>query len=137
MKMPKTCKIKPSDIFRMTDALFGPAEDDGEGWVFMMANAYGRACVNALFPKAHITWRDGIEGLPEDWRGFSINVADTIAATEHKLPLEITGGADLREATPQALAFLFVAGVNREGASAAFQDADGEFRIFRPNSARN
>jgi len=44
------------------------------------------ACVNALFPKAHIAWRDPGEGLPIDWLGFDINVPDVIAATATKFP---------------------------------------------------
>ena len=68
----KMCMIRPSDMFNMTDAFLSPAPDDGEGWVLMLANGSGMACINALFPKAHIKWRDGGEGVPDDWRGFSI-----------------------------------------------------------------
>jgi hypothetical protein len=138
VRRTKKCMIKPSDIFKMTDAFFTADPEDGPGWVCMVANGDGRACIDALFPEAHIDWDVGKEDvLPEDWRAFCFNVPDTAAATEHKLPMDITRGVDLRDATAEALAFLLAHGVNRQGGRSGFQDPDGVVRIFKPHSANN
>jgi hypothetical protein len=82
------CDLTISDLVGMADGIFEGNHDPARhGWVTMAANLKGRACVNALFPKAHIAWRDPGEGLPIDWLGFDINVPDVIAATATKLPL--------------------------------------------------
>jgi hypothetical protein len=39
---------------------------DDPGWVEMDANDKGRACVDALFPEAHIAWREPGNGAPAD-----------------------------------------------------------------------
>jgi hypothetical protein len=81
------CDLTISDLVGMADGIFEGNHDPARhGWVTMAANLKGRACVNALFPKAHIAWRDPGEGLPIDWLGFDINVPDVIAATATKLP---------------------------------------------------
>jgi hypothetical protein len=80
----------------------------------MYAAAKGRECIDALFPRAHIEWKDDCP-MPREWRAFSINLPDVVAATETRLPLEITRGANLDEATPDALAFLLAMGVRRQG----------------------
>src|SRR4029077_19688875 len=100
------------DILNMVDAVFFGVQDD-QGFVVMYASAKGREYIDALFPQAHIAWtEDGTAAmLSRGWRSFSINLPDTIAATETRLPLEITGGANLDEATPDALAFLLAYGV--------------------------
>jgi len=53
----KPIMLKGSDVANMVDAVFIGAQDD-PGWVEMYADAKGRECVNALFPKAHIAWAD-------------------------------------------------------------------------------
>jgi hypothetical protein len=136
-KLIKKCKIAPSDIFTMTDAWFDKGES-GDGWVFMLANSNGRNCINALFPKAHIEWRDGGEDVPDDWRGFEINLPNTAEATEHRLPLEITGGKALEDCSEEALAFLMVCAVNRQGGRAGcLNPRDNSVLICSPHAANN
>jgi hypothetical protein len=107
-------KAKLADIINLVDAIF-----DGNremlGWVIMAANAKGRECINALFPHGHIAWHATDPALPKDWRGFNIKVPDVVGNMETKLPLEITKGADLDYATPEALGLLLAMGVNRQG----------------------
>jgi hypothetical protein len=134
----KVCEITAADLPNMADALFEADHNDGRhGWVAMGANPKGRDCINALFPKAHIEWRDPGEGLPDDWLGFDINVPGVIAEIETKLPLEITRGADLDTANPDALAYLLAAGVNRQGARAAVWFDDDHLEIYVPPAGNN
>ena len=120
--------IDVSDLPNMVDALF-VGNHEKPGWVSIAVNAKGRGCVDALFPQAHIAWRDAGDLVPPDWHGFDINLPDVISATQTKLPLEITGGADLDAANPDALAFLLAAGVNRQGGRNAIL-RDGWLEIF-------
>ena len=62
---------------------------------------------------------------------------DVVAATEHKLPMEITGGMDLNDAKPEALAFLLACGVNLQGGRSRRLDPDGTFEIRKPRTANN
>ena len=41
----------------MVDAIF-EGNHDAHGWMVMTANLKGRECINALFPRARIAWRD-------------------------------------------------------------------------------
>jgi hypothetical protein len=98
--MTKEFPIKMTDLPNMVDAFF-VGDQDEQGWVIMSVSDQGRAYVDALFPDAHIAWRDtGADYLPADWHGFHINVPDVVAAIKTRLPLEITGGANLDEAHP-------------------------------------
>jgi hypothetical protein len=100
----------------------------------MDANSKGRECVDALFPDAHIAWREPSEGLPADWRGFEINVPGVVdALPETKLPLEITGGMNLHEVDPDALAYLLAVGVVRQGGCAGVY-SDECLNIFSPEN---
>jgi hypothetical protein len=131
----KRIMLKGSDVVNMVNAVFFGSDD--QGWVEMYADAKGRECVNALFPKAHIEWKDDCgEAFPREWRAFSINLPDVIAATETRLPLEITRGANLDEATPHALAFLLAMGAKRQGARCAVWH-DGRHDIYVPHAAGN
>jgi hypothetical protein len=133
----KRLDLTISDLVDMCDVMFEGDHDDGRhGWVAMAANLKGRERVNALFPKAHIAWRDPGGGLPNDWLGFDINLLDVIAATTTKLPMEITRGADLNIANPDALAFLLAYGVNQQGGRAAIW-RDGKMEIFVPPAGNN
>jgi hypothetical protein len=105
-----------ADLPNMVDAIFAGNHDD-PGWVEMNVNDKGRACVDALFPGGHIAWSEPGVGLPADWRGFDINVPDVVAEIETALPMDITGGADLDEAKPDALALLLAVGVVRQAAA--------------------
>jgi hypothetical protein len=131
-RMPKKFEIKMSDLPNMIDALF-VGDHDEQGWVVMDVNDKGRACVDALFPNAHIAWRDASDSLPADWCGFSINVPDVVAEINTELPLDITRGADLDKANPDALAFLLAYAVSRQGGRAAYAH-DGCLKIVRRNS---
>jgi hypothetical protein len=103
-----------SDIPNLTDALIEGVPEE-PGWVFVAANGKGCECVISLFPSAHIEWRDPGPGWPHDWKGFSLHLPRVVADTETKLPLEITGGCDLDEARPAALAFPLAIGVKQQG----------------------
>jgi hypothetical protein len=129
---PRKFKAEASDVPNLTDALF-EGDHDMPGWVIMAANAKGCECINALFPQTHIAWRDAGPGLPNDWRAFKINVPDVVSATGTKLPLEITHGDNLDDATPEALAFLLAAGVNRQGGRSALLE-NGRLEIFTPHA---
>jgi hypothetical protein len=113
----KRIRIKATDIPDMVNAVFFGVQD-AQGWVEMYADAIGRERIDALFPKAHIAWKDDCP-MPRGWRVFSINLPDVVSATETKLPLEITRGANLDEATPDALALLLAVGAGRQGARCA------------------
>jgi hypothetical protein len=118
------------ELPHMIDALF-VGNPDKLGWVQMEVNDKGRACVEALFPEGHIAWGKPGNVVPADWHGFEINVPGVVANTETKLPLEITRGADLNKATPDALAFLLAIGVKDQGGRAAVVRDDGHLEIFQ------
>jgi len=134
LRMPrtKTFSIKMADLPNMVDAIFAGNHDDPE-WVEMNANDKGRACVDALFPEAHIAWREPGNGAPADWHGFIINIPDVVAEMETALALAITRGADLDEANPDALALLLAIGVMRQGGRAAYF-REGQIEIVLPHS---
>jgi hypothetical protein len=129
----KRFKVKLADIPNLADAVF---EGDHEmpGWVIMAVNTKGRECVEALFPQAYIAWRDPGPSFPADWQGFKINVPDVVSQAEpNKLP-DITGGANLDDATPEALAFLLAAGVKEQGGRCALLLKNGRLEIFTPHA---
>jgi hypothetical protein len=97
----------------------------------MNANDKGRACVDALFPEAHVAWREPGDGAPADWHGFIINIPDVVGEMETARALAITRGADLDEANPDALALLLAIGVMRQGGRAAYFRA-GQIEIVLP-----
>jgi hypothetical protein len=125
---PRKFKAKLADIPKLVDAVF---EGDHEmpGWVIMAVNRKGCECVEALFPQAHIAWRDAGPVFPADWLGFKINVPDVVSqAGPNKLP-NITGGANLDDARPDALAFLLAAGVRHQGGRSALLK-NGRLELF-------
>jgi len=127
---PKTFKAKLADIINLVDAIFD-GNQEMPGWVFMAANAKGRECINALFPQEHIAWRAADPALPQDWRGFTINVPDVVSNTETKLP--ITKGVDLDESSPEALSLLLAMGVKHQGGNAACVN-NGKMEIIKARS---
>ena len=134
LRMPrtKTFSIKMADLPNMVDAIFAGNHDD-PGWVEMNANDKGRACVDALFPEAHIAWREPGNGAPADWHNFIITIPDVVAEMETAPALAITRGADLDEANPDALALLLAIGVMRQGGRAAYF-REGQIEIVLPHS---
>ena len=132
----KKIDVRLADIPNMVDAVFFFYPDhDGDGWVDMEANPQGRARIDALFPRAHIEWREPAPGLPEDWRGFNINLPDVVANTETRLPLDIMpADYTIEDCTPEQLAILLALGVKRNGGRAAIVNYTREARvvIFRP-----
>ena len=101
LRMPraKTFSIKMADLPNMVDAIFAGDHDD-PGWVEMSANDKGRACVDALFPEAHIAWREPGNGAPADWHGFIINIPDVVAEMETALALAVTAAPTSTRRTP-------------------------------------
>jgi hypothetical protein len=129
---PRKFKAKSADIPNLADAVFA-GDDEMPGWVIMAVNKKGQECVEALFPEAHIAWRDAGPGFPADWQGFKINLPNVVAhAGPNKLP-DITGGANLDEASPEALAFLLAAGVKHQGGRPALL-RNGRLEIFRTHA---
>jgi hypothetical protein len=94
---------------------FQPADDPG--WILIYASPNGRDCINGLFPRAHIEWRDPGEGLPPDWRVFSINLPDVVSATQANLPPPSNSIID--DCSDNQLAFLLATAVKRDGGRAA------------------
>lgn len=127
--------IAGSDLPNLVDAVFIGNHDEA-GWVYMAVNAKGRSCVDALFPEARIAWRDPGDLVPASWHGFDINLPDVAAATKTKLPMDITGGTDLDNANPDALAFLLAVGVNRQGGRSAIW-RNGRLEIYRSPVSNN
>jgi hypothetical protein len=93
----------------------------------MSASPKGVGAINKVFEGDHINWdqADRRSKLPDDWREFEINVPDFIRNTEaigkfkHKVKLAITGGMDLRVASPNSLAFLLAVSAKDQGVRAA------------------
>jgi hypothetical protein len=121
-------------ITEMCDAFFSGVDvaDDPHGrhgFVEMYTNEKGKRAVEAIFPNAFIDWKEGslLPGLRYD---FSINVPDVASAVpDHRLPLEITRGASLDDAAPEALAFLLAMAAKRQGARVAYSDRDGQVSL--------
>jgi hypothetical protein len=132
MPRAKTFSIKMADLPSMVDAIFAGDHDD-PGWVEMSANDKGRACVDALFPGAHIEWREPGTGAPADWLGFVISIPDVVAEMDTALALAITRCADLGETNPDALALLLAMGVMRQGGRAAYF-REGQIEMVLPHS---
>ena len=141
----KALRVKPdasfgatiSQIGEMCDVIFygvNPNDKAGEnGWVEIYASASGRKAVEAVFPNAHIEWRFHDDSNPLGWWEFVLNLPGVAAALPmHHLPLEITNGADLDKATPDALAFLLAMAAKRQGVRVAVQMSDGKVSIFTP-----
>jgi hypothetical protein len=131
-KKEKKFNISMADVPNITDAEFaGNYSNDMQGWVIMKVNDRGRACVDALFPRAYIAWRDDDDPAVAGcgWKTFELDLLDAIADGGTKLRLEMTRGADLNEAHPDALAFLLADGVNCQGGRSAVL-SNGKLSIF-------
>jgi hypothetical protein len=123
----KSFKLNVADLPHNADALF---RGEPGGWVSMAANANGRHCIEQVFPKARIEWRDPGEGFPSDWQGFSLHVPQVAALpVPNNLP-PITGGVPLDEAHHDALALLMAIAATDQGARAALVKSDGSVEIF-------
>jgi hypothetical protein len=112
------------EVFQMADAFMSGKP---VGWVAVAANERGREGIQAVFPEANIAWRDPGEGWPDDFQGFSFNIPDMASYMRHHLPLEITGGLALDDASPKSLAYLFARAVANKGARTAFERGDGGY----------
>jgi hypothetical protein len=135
--------IKPSvtreEFTAMSDTLINgiaPERRGGEhGWACIFANTTGRTAIDAVFPGSGIHWwfNNGGSYFGEDWATVLLNVPRVMAMfPNHRLPLEITNGANLNEATPDALAVLLAAGVRRQGARAAVLDEMKRITFLKP-----
>lgn len=128
---PKTVQANILEIGEMTEAIFGGVyAADQHGFVTIAASDKGRRAVEAVFPSGHIAWRFHEDNLL-GWGEFSLNVVDCAGAMpDHKLPLDITGGARLDDAHPDALAFLLAVAVQRQGINVATFDQNEGFNIY-------
>jgi hypothetical protein len=123
----KSFKLDAADLPHNADALF---RGEPSGWVSMAANPKGRHCIEKVFPKAYIEWRDPGDGSPSDWQGFSLHVPEVAALpAPNNLP-PITGDVPLDEAQPDALAFLMAIAAKDQGARAALVKSDGSIEIY-------
>ncbi len=116
----KAFTMKLGDLPNMVDAIFD-SDHKRFGWVHMFANIKGCNHVDALFPEAHIAWRElPLPGLPDDWRGMRVNLPEVVSSTTTNLPLEvIPAGRTIDDSTPDQLALLLAFGVRRDGGRAA------------------
>lgn len=133
-KKVKKFNVTMADVPNITDAVFvGNYSADMQGWVIMKVNDKGRVCVDALFPKAYIAWCDDDDPAVAGcgWKTFEIDLLDAIADGGTGLRLEMTKGADLSEAHPDALAYLLADGVNCQGGRSAVL-SNGKLSIFVP-----
>jgi hypothetical protein len=137
---PKRFMATHRQIGEMCDVFFAgvDASDDPDGrhgFVEMYANEKGRETVNAVFPSGFIDWEEGNlrPGLPYD---VSLNVIDCAnAMPDHRLPLEITGGKELDQGTPYALAYLLAEAARRQGARTAVHTQDGTIEFYLPEGS--
>ncbi len=115
----KAFTMKLGDLPNMVDAIFD-GDHERPGWVHMFANAKGCDHVDALFPQAHIEWRELPPGLPADWFSMKVNLPEVVSATQTNLPLEvIPAGRTIVDGSPDQLALLLAFGVRRDGGRAA------------------
>ena len=123
----KSVNLTVADLYHNADALF---RGEPGGWVSMAANPRGRHCIEQVFPKTYIEWRDPGDGFPSDWQGFSLHVPQVAALPmPNKLP-PITGGVPLDEAQPDQLAFLMAIAAKNQGARSALVKSDGSIEIY-------
>ncbi len=110
----KAFTMKLTDLPNMVDAVFD-GDHKRPGWVHMFANAKGCNHVDALFPQAHIEWRELPPGFPDGWHGMKVNLPEVVSATTTNLPLEvIPAGRTIDDSTPDQLALLLAFGVRRD-----------------------
>jgi hypothetical protein len=123
----KSFKLNLADLPDNADALF---RGEPGGWVSMAANPRGRHCIEQVFPKTYIEWRDPGDGFSSDWQGFSLHVPNVAALpAPNNLP-PITGDVPLDEAQPDQLAFLMAIAAKDQGARAALVKSDGTIEIY-------
>jgi len=131
----KAFTMKLGDLPNMVDAIFD-GDHERPGWVHMFANAKGCDHVDALFPQAHIEWRELGPGFPADWFSMKVNLPEVVSATKTNLPLEvIPAGRTIDDSNPDQLALLLTFGVRRDGGRAAIlRHNNGAVRveIFAP-----
>jgi hypothetical protein len=130
----KHVNLSRAELYAFVDAVVAAVPDD-PGWVHIAANQLGRSAVEALFPQVHFgdAWRDDPEdGFPSDWRQNSIHLPEAATRFVHNLPMDITGGASLDNATPDQLALLLSIGVMRKGVCVCHETVDGQRKIYPP-----
>jgi len=131
----KAFTMKLGDLPNMVDAIFD-GDHERPGWVHMFANAKGCDHVDALFPQAHIEWRELGPGFPADWFSMKVNLPEVVSATKTNLPLEvIPAGRTIDDSNPDQLALLLAFGVRRDGGRAAIlRQSNGavSVEIFTP-----
>jgi hypothetical protein len=117
----RSFEIALTDLPQVADAVF-VGVPNRPGRVIMAVNTKGRICIDALFPQKKFLWQGSNNSpwqssnyLPADWYGLDIDVANLVATTETRLPLEIIGSAGLDGADPDTLAHVLAVGVNRRG----------------------
>jgi hypothetical protein len=115
----KAFTMKLADLPNMVDAVFD-GDRKRRGWVDMFANAKGCNHVDALFPEAHIEWRELGPGFPADWHSMRVNLPEAVSTTTTNLPLKvIPAERTIDDCTPDQLALLLAFGVRRDGGRAA------------------
>jgi hypothetical protein len=111
--------MKMSDLPNMVDAVFD-GHHKKPGWVHMFANAKGCDHIDALFPEAHIDWRELPPSFPAGWRSMQVDLPGAVSAMTTNLPLEvIPDGRTIDDCSPDQLALLLAFGMRRDGGRAA------------------
>jgi hypothetical protein len=101
-------KLTTADIPQHVDVVFAPGSSPSGkiecGWIEFSANEQGRDAVRRIFPKAVFQWRECPYGWA-GWQSIAPHVPSLVATVPNTVPLAITKGKPLREASDNALSF--------------------------------
>ena len=124
------------DVPQVCDALC-IVEPRGGGAVTVLAKAFGQTSSEKVFPNWRIPWERNPSSFPHDWLHAVFHVPE-LARGVNELP-PITGGAQLEEAAPHALAFLLAMGAYHQGARVAIwnEGGDPELTLHIPPQGNN
>jgi hypothetical protein len=112
----KEVKLTWTDVPSVSDVLC-IVEPRGGGAVTVLANAYGRDCLQKVFPNWDIPWEPNASAFPRDWLHAVFPIPELASRGGHNLP-PINGSIPLATATPASLAFLLAIGAKNQGARA-------------------
>src|SRR5262245_50653375 len=135
----KEVMLKHDDIPKVCD-VFCIVEPRGGGNVTVAANGHGRECLQKVFPRWSIPWKPFTASFPSDWLSTIVDVPNLARRGDHQLPMNITGGTPLEDATPAAVTLLLAFGARNQGARVMKWDEDGgehQYQLFRPSSLNN
>jgi hypothetical protein len=129
-------KLTMRDVPQVADVLC-IVEPRGGGAVTVLANTFGQACLEKVFPRWRIPWAPNHSAFPRDWLHAVFDMPDLVHGT-HNLP-PITDGAQLEQATPPQFAFWLAMGAYHQGARAMMWNDGGDepLQLFIPPRGNN